>query len=156
MVRLYGRCPPGERLLSQAPAGHWNTTTMIAAAGLEGVVAPFVLDGPVDAESFLVYVERVLVPALRGGEIVVLDNLSCHKDPRVRRLIESAGAELWHLPPYSPEFNPIEEMWSKIKQILRSLAARSFEALIGAIATALGKVSLEDLRGWFTHAGYTT
>ena len=129
---------------------------MIAAAGLEGVAAPFVLDGPVDAQSFLVYVERVLVPTLHGGEIVVLDNLSCHKDPQVRTLIESAGAELWYLPPYSPEFNPIEEMWSKIKQILRSLAARSFEALIQAIATALERVSLQDLRGWFTHAAYTT
>lgn len=156
MVRLHGRCPRGERLLSKAPAGHWHTTTMIAAAGLHGVAAPFALDGAVDAESFLVYVERVLVPTLGGGEIVVLDNLACHKHPRVQELIESAGAQVWYLPPYSPDFNPIEEMWSKIKRVLRSLAARTFEALIQAIATALKQVSIENLSGWFTHCGYTT
>ncbi len=156
MVRLYGRCPVGDRLRSKAPAGHWNTTTLIAAAGLDGVAAPFALDGPVDAESFLLYVERVLVPTLRGGEIVVLDNLACHKHPRVQKLIESAGAEVWYLPPYSPDLSPIEEMWSKVKQILRSLAARTFEDLILAIAAALEQVSLQDLLGWFTHAGYAT
>ena len=156
MVRLHGRCPQGQRLLSKAPAGHWQTTTMIAAVGLHGVAAPFALEGAVDAESFLVYVERVLLPTLHGGEIVVLDNLASHKHPRVRELIESVGAQVWYLPPYSPDFNPIEEMWSKIKQILRSLAARTFEGLIEAIATALKKVSLQDLLGWFTHAGYTT
>jgi transposase len=156
MARLHGRCPPGQRLLSKAPAGHWQTTTMIAAAGLDGVAAPFALEGAVDAESFAVYVQRVLLPTLHGGEIVVLDNLACHKHPRVRELIESAGAEVWYLPPYSPDFNPIEEMWSKIKQVLRSLAARTFEGLIEAIATALRQVSLQDLTGWFTHCGYTT
>lgn len=156
MVRLYGRCEQGRRLLSKAPAGHWQTTTMIAAVGLDGVQAPFALDGPVDAESFVVYVERVLLPELHGREIVVLDNLACHKHPRVRELIESAAAEVWYLPPYSPDFNPIEEMWSKIKQVLRSLAARTFEGLIEAIRTALKEVSLEDLIGWFTHCGYTT
>jgi len=156
MVRLYGRCPQGERLRSKAPAGHWQTTTMIAVAGLEGVAAPFALDGAVDAESFLVYVEHILVPTLRGGEIVVLDNLACHKHPRVRELIESARAEVWYLPPYSPDFNPIEEMWSKIKHILRSIAARTFEGLVEAIGTALKRVSVEDLLGWFTHCGYMT
>ena len=129
---------------------------MIAAVGLDGVEAPFALEGAVDAEAFVVYVERVLLPTLRGGEIVVLDNLACHKHPRVRELIESVGAEVWYLPPYSPDFNPIEEMWSKIKQILRSLAARTFEGLIKAIGTALKQVSPQDLIGWFTHCGYTT
>jgi transposase len=129
---------------------------MIAAIGLEGVQAPFALEGAVDAEAFAVYVERVLLPTLRGGEIVVLDNLACHKHPLVRERIESAGAEVWYLPPYSPDFNPIEEMWSKIKQILRSLAARTFEGLIEAIGTALRQVSLQDLTGWFIHCGYTT
>jgi transposase len=129
---------------------------MIAAVGLDGVAAPFALEGAVDAESFLVYVERVLVPTLHGGEIVVLDNLACHKHPRVRELIESVGAEVWYLPPYSPDFNPIEEMWSKIKQTLRSLAARTFDGLIDAIRIALKQVSLEDLFGWFTHCGYAT
>lgn len=156
MVRLYGRCPQGQRLLSKAPAGHWQTTTMIAAIGLDGAHAPFALEGAVDAEAFLVYVEQVLLPTLHGGEIVVLDNLSCHKHPRVRQLIESAGAELWYLPPYSPDFNPIEEMWSKIKQTLRSLAARTFEGLIEAIRIALEKVTLQDLAGWFTNCGYAT
>lgn len=129
---------------------------MIAAAGLHGVAAPFALDGAVDADSFLVYVEKILVPTLRGGEIVVLDNLACHKHPRVAELINAAGAEVWYLPPYSPDFNPIEQMWSKIKQTLRSIAARTFETLIAAIGTALKQVSVEDLLGWFTHSGYAT
>jgi transposase len=156
MVRLYGRCEQGQRLLSKAPAGHWQTTTMIAAVGLDGVQAPFALDGAVDAVAFVVYVEQFLVPTLRGGEIVVLDNLACHKHPRVRELIESAGAEVWYLPPYSPDFNPIEEMWSKIKHILRGLAARTFDGLIEAIGIALKQVTLQDLLGWFRHCGYTT
>ena len=156
MVRLYGRCEQGQRLLSKAPAGHWQTTTMMAAVGLAGVAAPFALPGAVDAESFLVYVERVLLPSLRGDEIVVLDNLACHKHPRVAELIASAGAEVWYLPPYSPDFNPIEEMWSKVKQVLRSLAARTFDGLIQAIRIALQQVSLQDVSGWFTHCGYTT
>ena len=156
MVRLHGRCPQGQRLLSKAPAGHWQTTTMIAAVGLDGVQAPFALEGAVDTDAFLVYVEQVLLPTLHGGEIVVLDNLGCHKHPRVRQLIESVGAELWYLPPYSPDFNPIESMWSKIKQTLRSLAARTFERLIQAIGTALQEVTFQDLIGWFTHCGYAT
>ena len=156
MVRLHGRCPQGQRLLSKAPAGHWQTTTMIAAVGLDGVQAPFALEGAVDAESFVVYVERVLLPTLHGGEIVVLDNLACHKHPRVRELVESVRAEVWYLPPYSPDFNPIEEMWSKIKQILRSLAARTFEGLIDAIGVAIKQVSLQDVIGWFVHCGYAT
>lgn len=129
---------------------------MIAAVGRDGVQAPFALEGAVDADAFLVYVRQVLLPTLGGGEIVVLDNLASHKHPRVRELIESAGAELWYLPPYSPDFNPIELMWSKIKQILRSLAARTFEGLIKAIGIALEEVTLQDLVGWFTHCGYTT
>ena len=156
MVRLHGRCRQGQRLLSKAPAGHWQTTTMIAAIGLDGVQAPFALEGAVDAEAFLVYVERVLLPTLRGGEIVVLDNLACHKHPRVRELIESVGAELWYLPPYSPDFNPIEQMWSKIKQTLRSLAARTFHGLIHAIGIALKEITVHDLMGWFTFCGYAT
>ena len=129
---------------------------MIAAMGCAGVQAPFALEGAVDAETFLVYVAQVLRPTLQGGEIVVLDNLACHKHPRVRELIESVGAEVWYLPPYSPDFNPIEPMWSKIKQILRSLAARTFDGLIKAIGIALGQVALQDLIGWFTDCGYAT
>lgn len=156
MVRLHGRCPRGQRLLSKAPAGHWQTTTMLATIGLDGVQAPFALEGAIDSEAFLIYVEQVLLPTLHGGEIVVLDNLPCHKHTRVRELIESVGAEVWYLPPYSPDFSPIEPMWSKIKQILRSLAARTFEGLIEAIGVALENVTTHDLNGWFTHCGYTT
>lgn len=156
MVRTHGRCPKGQRLLSSAPAGHWKTTTMLAAIGLEGVDAPWTLDGAMDADAFEVYVEHVLVPTLRGGEIVVLDNLSSHKRPRVAELIQDAGAEVWYLPPYSPDLNPIEEMWSKVKQILRSLAARTVDDLVTAIGEALKQVTTNDILGWFTHAGYTT
>jgi transposase len=129
---------------------------MLAAIGLDGVQAPFALEGAIDGEAFLIYVEQVLLPTLHGGEIVVLDNLGCHKHPCVRELIESVGAELWYLPPYSPDFSPIEPMWSKIKQILRSLAARTFEGLIEAIGVALENVTTDDLNGWFTYCGYTT
>jgi transposase len=155
MVRTRGRCAKGRRLLSSAPAGHWNTTTMIAAIGLEGVHAPFALDGGIDGDAFLIYVEKILLPTLQGGEIVVLDNLSSHKLPRVAELIESAGAEVWYLPPYSPDFNPIENMWSKVKQILRSIAARTFDGLVDAIRSALERVAASDLLGWFNHCGYT-
>lgn len=156
MVRSHGRCLRGQRLLSSAPAGHWNTTTMLAAISLDGVHAPWTLDGAIDADAFLVYVEHVLVPTLEGGEIVVMDNLSSHKHPRVAQLIHAAGAQVWYLPPYSPDFNPIEEMWSKIKQILRSIAARTFDGLVEAIGTAIDQVTAADLLGWFTHCGYTT
>jgi len=156
MVRTHGRCPKGERLLASAPAGHWKTTTMLAAIGLDGVEAPWTLDGAMDADAFLVYVEHVLVPTLGGGEIVVLDNLSSHKHPGVAALIESAGAEVWYLPPYSPDLNPIEQMWSKVKQILRSLAVRTWDGLVKAIGLAMNEVTTDDLLGWFTHAGYAT
>lgn len=156
MVRMHGRCRRGQRLLSSAPAGHWKTTTMLAAIGLDGVEAPWTLDGALDADAFLVYVEHVLVPTLQGGEIVVLDNLSSHKHSRVAELINAAGAEVWYLPPYSPDFNPIEQMWSKVKQILRSLAARTFDGLIKAIGSAFDQVTTDDLLGWFTNGGYAT
>jgi len=154
MVRTHGRCPKGQRLLSSAPAGHWKTTTMIAAIGLDGVHAPFALDGAIDGDAFLVYVEKVLLPTLQGGQIVVLDNLSSHKISRVVELVESAGAEVWYLPPYSPDLNPIEPMWSKVKQVLRSLAARTFDGLVDAIRTAFNQVSTSDLLGYFEHTGY--
>lgn len=129
---------------------------MLAAISLDGVDAPWTLDGAIDADAFLVYVEHVLVPTLRGGEIVVLDNLSSHKLSRVTELIESAGAEVWYLPPYSPDLNPIEQMWSKVKQSLRSIAVRTCDDLVKAIGTALAQVTTADLLGWFTHSGYTT
>jgi len=129
---------------------------MIAAIGLDGVHAPFALDGAVDGDAFLIYVEKILLPTLHGGEIVVLDNLSSHKLSRVAELIESAGAEVWYLPPYSPDFNPIENMWSKVKQVLRSIAARTFDDLVDAIGSALNRVTTSDILGWFPHCGYAT
>ena len=129
---------------------------MLAAIGLDGVQAPFALNGAIDGDAFLIYVEKVLVPTLQGGEIVVLDNLSSHKLPRVAELIESAGAEVWYLPPHSPDFNPIEQMWSKIKQVLRSLAARTFDRLVDAIRSAFNRVATSDLLGWSNHCGYAT
>jgi len=129
---------------------------MIAAIGLDGVHAPFALDGAIDGDAFLVYVEKVLLPTLQGGQIVVLDNLSSHKISRVVELVESAGAEVWYLPPYSPDLNPIEPMWSKVKQVLRSLAARTFDGLVDAIRTAFNQVSTSDLLGYFEHTGYAT
>ena len=129
---------------------------MIAAIGLDGVHAPFALDGAIDGDAFLVYVEKVLLPTLQGGEIVVLDNLSSHKISRVVELVESAGAEVWYLPPYSPDLNPIEPMWSKVKQVLRSVAARTFDGLVDAIRTAFDQVSTSDLLGYFEHTGYAT
>jgi len=154
MTRLYGWAFDGARLIDAVPHGHWCTTTMIAAVGLGGAKAPFVFEGPMDAPMFRAYVKHVLVPELRPGDIVVMDNLSCHKDAEARKSIEDAGAYVWYLPPYSPDFNPIEKMWSKIKAFLRKTAARTQEFLYQAIADALATISLSDIRGWFKSCGY--
>ena len=119
MARRYARGPRGERVSAAVPAGHWNTTTMVCAIGIDGPRAPFVLDGPLDADAFAVYCQRVLAPALRDGDVVVLDNLGPHKDARARAAIESAGAGVLYLPPYSPDFNPIENMWSNGEALLQ-------------------------------------
>ena len=156
LTRTRGRSERGRRLKSFAPLGHWHTTTMISAIDLAGVRASMVLDGATDTEAFCVYVERVLVPTLRQGEIVVMDNLQPHKHDRVRRAIEAAGATLVYLPPYSPDFNPIEPMWSKVKQSLRSAAARTFAALLDAIKAALASISATDCGGFFNGCGYAT
>lgn len=156
MTRAYGRARKGERVVDYAPHGHWSTTTLVAGLTCSKAVAPMVLDGPMDSVSFEAYLAQVLIPALERGAIIVMDNLSAHKSPAVARLLQEAGVELWYLPPYSPDFNPIEQMWFKIKQTLRSLAARTFEGLIHAIGIALEEVTKHDLVGWFTHCGYTT
>ena len=132
MARLRGRCDKAERLRARQPHGHWKTTTMISAIRIDGPVAPFVVEGAVDAEVFRAYVAQVLVPALRAGDVVVMDNLQPHKAAGVREMIEAAGARVLYLPPYSPDFNPIEPMWSKVKQRLRSIAARTVDALFDA------------------------
>jgi transposase len=154
MTRLYGRAFAGERLSDAVPHGHWSTTTMVAAVGTGGTRAPFVFEGPMDTQMFRAYVKHVLVPELNAGDIVVMDNLSCHKDADACSFIEAAGAHVWFLPPYSPDLNPIEKMWSKIKAFLRKVAARTEENLYQAVAKSLTTITLSDIRGWFNMCGY--
>ncbi len=129
MARRHGRAPRGQRLRVGVPHGHWKTTTFVAGLRNSGIVAPFVLDGPINRNAFEAYVEKVLVPELRPGDIVVMDNLSSHKGLRIRHLIEAAGGSLLYLPPYSPDFNPIENAFAKLKALLRKAAERSIEGL---------------------------
>jgi transposase len=129
MARRYGRCLRGKRLRVGVPHGHWKTTTFVGALTLRGFIAPFVLDGPINRVAFETYVEKVLVPELREGDTVIMDNLPGHKGPKVRQLIEAAGAHLLYLPPYSPDFNPIENAFAKLKAILRKAAERTVESL---------------------------
>lgn len=154
LQRRRGRSPRGERCMASGPAGHWKVATLIGAVRLNGPVACSTLDGAVDAATFLAWVREDLCPNLRGGDVVVMDNLSAHKGPGIREAIESAGATLLYLPPYSPDFNPIEPMWSKVKESLRSAAARTLEALGEAVTWALQRVSAEDCQGFFGYAGY--
>jgi transposase len=154
MARRYGRCLRGERLRMSVPHGHWKTTTVIAGLRTSGIVAPFVIDRPINRVIFEAWVERVLAPALRPGDIVVMDNLTCHKGPRVRTLIEAAGAELRHLPPYSPDFNPIENAFAKLKTLLRKEAARTVDALWSAIGRLIDLITPPECINMFTAAGY--
>ena len=155
MTRLRGRAPIGERLIAKAPHGHWKTTTLIAALGIEGMRCSTVVDGPVNARLFEAFVEQVLVPQLRDGDLVVMDNLSSHKTDRTRKLIEAAGTQLLFLPPYSPDLNPIEMIFAKIKQLLRSLACRTRETLWQAMQSVLDQITAADARNCFRHCGYT-
>ena len=154
MARLRGRAPKGQRLRMSVPHGHWKTTTFIAGLRRDGIVAPFVLDGPVNRDAFEAYVAKVLVPELRAGDIVVMDNLSSHKGPRVRKLIEDAGARLLYLPPYSPDFNPIEQAFAKLKALLRSAAARTVTDLHAAIRRAFARFTPQECRNYIAAAGY--
>jgi len=157
LVRTYGRSGCGARCVDAAPQGHWKVMTAVAAVRLaDGLVAPFTIDCPVDGEVFAAYVEHVLVPTLRAGDVVVMDNLSAHKRPQVRRLIEASGAVVLYLPPYSPDFNPIEMIWSKVKRLLRSFAARTVDALHDAFGRAFAAVTPGDVLGCFRHCGYAT
>jgi len=155
MTRLRGRAKRGERLIDRTPHGHWKTSTLIAALGIGGVRCATVVDGAVNADIFEAFVEQVLVPELRPGDVVVMDNLSSHKRARTRELIESAGAELVFLPPYSPDLNPIELVFSKVKQLLRSLACRTKDALWRAMQSVLDRVTPSDAVNCFKHCGYT-
>ena len=154
MVRLYGRAMAGQRAIDDTPCGHWCTTTMISSVRLDGSTACMVVDAATSKDIFEAYIEQILLPTLKAGDIVILDNLSAHKSRHARELIQSVGAELWYLPAYSPDLNPIEKMWSKIKSILRTLKARTQEALIYAIAKALEMVTASDAKGWFELCGY--
>src|SRR4051812_42356369 len=152
MTPAYGRAPKGERVESSAPAS-WESVTVIAALAADGVRAPLAIEGAVNAPTFLAYVEQVLVPALRRGDVVVFDNLSSHLSPEVTAAIERAGASVLPLPPYSPDFSPIEEMFSTLKGFLRRIGARAKEHLYDAIGDGLREVTPQDILGWFRHAG---
>jgi transposase len=154
MARMRGRSKRGERLVASIPHGHWSTTTFVAGLRCDRIDAPMVLDGPMNGPWFLAYVEQVLVPTLLPGDIVVMDNLSSHKSQAVRDAIEAVGAQLLLLPPYSPDFNPIEQAFSKLKALLRKAAARTLEELWNAIGEALRDFSSEECANFFSNAGY--
>lgn len=155
MTRLRGRARGGGRVNDSAPHGHWGTTTVIGAVRLDGQTACMAVKGAMDREVFRQYVAHVLVPTLRQGDMVIWDNLATHGDVDSLHLIEAAGATVHYLPPYSPDMNPIEKMWSKTKEFLRNAKARSQEALYEAIGHALEKVTAKDAEGWFQSCGYS-
>jgi len=156
MTRLRGRALGGTRLRARVPHGRYETRTLISGIRLEGACAPWLFQGPMDGEMFLAWMRQGLAPALRPGDVVILDNLATHKIQGVREVIEAVGARLVYLPPYSPDFNPIEPMWSKIKQILRSQAPRTDEQLLLAAKTAFNSISIADCKGFFFSAQYAT
>jgi transposase len=154
MARTRGRAPKGERLRASIPHGHWHTTTFVAGLRLGGMVAPLVLDGPINGEAFQAYVDQILVPDLEPGDIVVMDNLGSHKRPGIRQAIEAAGARLLYLPPYSPDFNPIEKAFSKLKALLRKAAERTVDGLWDAIGALLDAFTPKECANYFAAAGY--
>lgn len=156
MVRLRGRCPRGERLIGRVPHGHWKTITLVAGLRHDGMVAPLVVDGPMDGATFLAYVEQCLAPTLEPGDIVVMDNLTAHKVAGVADAIEAVGAKVSYLPQYSPDLNPIEQVFSKIKALLRKAAERTVPHLCRRIAKLLAAVSAQECINYFKHAGYAS
>ena len=154
MARLRGRAPKGQRLRVGVPRGHWKTTTFVAGLRLTGLTAPFVLDGPMNRSAFLAYVSRVLVPELKPGDVVILDNLPAHKGSRVRAAIEATGASLLYLPPYSPDFNPIENAFAKLKALLRKAAERTMDGLWRLIGQLIDTFTPHECVNYFTAAGY--
>lgn len=149
MTRLYGRGLGGARLHEATPGGHWKILTILSAMSTRGMIATMTVEAATDREIFLAYLEKVLCPALRSGDVVVMDNLSSHKVDGVRQRIEQCGARLLYLPPYSPDLNPIEKAWSKLKTLLRATKARTREALDQAISDLLQKISPTDAQAWF-------
>jgi transposase len=154
MARLRGRAPRGERLRAGIPRGHWKTTTFVAGLRLTGMMAPMVLEGPMNRPAFLAYVRQVLVPELSPGDVVIMDNLPAHKGREVREAIEAAGASLLDLPPYSPDFNPIENAFAKLKALLRKAAERTIDGLWRLIGTLIDAFSPGECANYFTAAGY--
>jgi len=154
MARRYGRAPRGQRLVASVPHGHWHTSTFLAALRHDGITAPCVLDGAINGASFLAYVEQFLAPTLNAGDVVVMDNLGSHKVDGVREAIEARGAFLLYLPPYSPDLNPIEQLFAKLKAILRAVAARTVGTLWAAIGAALTAFSSTECANYFANAGY--
>lgn len=155
MTRRYAWTDVGARALGHAPNGHWKTTTFLAGLTSDGLIAPFVLDGPINAECFLAYVEQVLIPVLREGDTVILDNLSSHKDDEAARLIAAAGARLLFLPPYSPDLNPIEMAFAKLKELLRQAQARTVDTLWHLIGRFLNHFTPEECANYLRHCGYS-
>jgi transposase len=151
---LRGRCLSGQRLVDKTPYSHWHTTTMISAIRLSGACATGAFNAPADTDIFLAYLEQVLGPTLQPGDVVVMDNLQAHKVKGVAEALAKVGAELRYLPPYSPDLNPIECMWSKVKTLVRASAARSFDAVVEAIGAAVSAVTPNDCRGYFQNCGY--
>ena len=154
MTRPRGRAPKGTRLLAKVPHGHWKTTTFLAALRSSGLTAPLVIDGALNGDLFLAYVRQQLVPTLHRGDIVIMDNLSSHKKAGVREAIEGAGASLVYLPPYSPDFNPIEQAFSKFKWLLRSAQERTVDALWHTCGQLLDQFTETECRNYFRHCGY--
>lgn len=154
MARLRGRAKRGERCRASVPHGHWKTTTFTVGLRLDGIAAPMLLDGPMNGPAFLAYAEQVLAPELQPGDIVIMDNLPSHKISGVREAIERAGARLLFLPPYSPDFNPIEMAFSKLKALLRKAAARTIDDLWTVIADCLTAFKPDECRNYFSAAGY--
>ena len=154
LLRRYGRSRRGVRLRDHTPCGHWETHTIVAALRPHGITAPAVFDGPIDNDSFRAYVEQVLVPTLRRGDVVVLDNLAVHKQPEVHAAIEAAGARIRFLPPYSPDFNPIEMAFAKLKAFLRAARPRTFDHVTALTAAALALFTPAECRNYIRHCGY--
>ena len=156
MAPLRGWAPRGRRLVAKVPHRRWKTTTFVAALRLDRIDAPWLLEGPINGESFRTYVERVLVPTLREGDIVIMDNLGSHKGKAVRQLIRSAGAKLFFLPKYSPDLNPIEQVFAKLKHLLRKAAVRTIETVCTTIGEILGAFTAEECANYFRNSGYQT
>ena len=156
MAPLRGWAPRGARLPAKVPHGRWKTMTFVAALRHDRIAAPWLLEGPIDGDTFTIYVEKVLLPTLKPGDVVVMDNLGSHKGKAVRRLIRSVGAKLFFLPKYSPDLNPIEQVFAKLKHLLRKAAARTAEAICAAVSQILGTFTPEECANYFKNAGYAS